>query len=191
MLGRVEEDNDYDSPPPPTSRRARSRSPPPPARRNRAPSGTLNALPQDPLGEHIGGNTNHFAYLTSGFHSVNESYLRDQCEAVLTPADSAAIAYFYSSAAESLTFLDIVVRAGDISRDYDDLMSAFRVAFFKKDYSQQDHIEHVIFLRKVVEVWNIAPTLSVNALSAAIKERVLWLKNEYLPSHNPGDSIPK
>ena len=191
MLGRVEESHDYNDSLPAT-RRGRSRSPPPPsARRNRSASGTLSTVCEEPLGEQTGDNKNHFAYLTSGFHSVNESYLRDQCEAVLEPADSAAIAYFYSSAADALTFLDIVVRAGDISRDYDDLMSAFRVAFFKKDYKQQDHIEHVIFLRKIMEVWNIAPTLSVNALSAAIKEKVIWLRNEYLPAHNPGDSIPR
>lgn len=35
-----------------------------------------------PLGEAVGGNVNHFAYLTSGFHSVNEAYLQQQCEAV-------------------------------------------------------------------------------------------------------------
>jgi glucosamine-6-phosphate deaminase len=35
-----------------------------------------------PLGEGRGGNVNHFAYLTSGFHSVNESYLEQQCLAV-------------------------------------------------------------------------------------------------------------
>jgi 6-phosphogluconolactonase/glucosamine-6-phosphate isomerase/deaminase len=34
------------------------------------------------LGEARSGNVNHFAYLTSGFHSVNESYLQQQCEAV-------------------------------------------------------------------------------------------------------------
>lgn len=159
----------------------------------RAPVSSSNISMQSPdvLGEQTGGNVNHFAYLTSGFHSVNESYLKDQCEAVLAPADPAAVAFFYSSSSVDLTFLDIVVRAGDISRDYDDLMSAFRAAFFDKDTHQQDHLEHVIFLRKIAEVWNIPPTLSVNDLSGKIKEKVQWLMEEYLPNHRPGDSIPK
>jgi hypothetical protein len=70
-------------------------------------------------------------------------------------------------------------------------MSAFRAAFFTKDFSQQDHIEHVIFLRKVAEVWNIALTLGVTQLSAKLIERVTWLSDEYLANHSPGDSIPK
>ena len=41
------------------------------------------------LGEARGGNTNHFAYLTSGFHSVNESYLQAQAEAVIRSVPSA------------------------------------------------------------------------------------------------------
>jgi hypothetical protein len=143
------------------------------------------------LGEQVGGNINHFAYLTSGFHSVNESYMKQMCDAVLQPADPAAAAFFYCSDAHKLTFLDIVVRAGDLTRDYDDLMSAFRAAFFTKDFSQQDHIEHVIFLRKVAEVWNIALTLGVTQLSAKLIERVTWLSDEYLANHSPGDSIPK
>ena len=50
------------------------------------------------LGEARGGNTNHFAYLTSGFHSVNESYLQAQAEAVIRSVPSATDgAHFYLS----------------------------------------------------------------------------------------------
>lgn len=36
------------------------------------------------LGEAQGGNVNYFACLTSGFHSVNESFLLQQCLAVMS-----------------------------------------------------------------------------------------------------------
>lgn len=163
-----------------------------PAKISRAVTGGVSAVSQkEHLGEQCGGNTNYFAYLTSGFHSVNESYMLEKCNNVLEPANPAAVAYFYSSDAHELTFLDLVVRSGELTRDYDDLMSAFRAAFFGKDMKQQDHIEHVIFLRKIAEVWNIALTLGVVALSSSLKERVLWLKEEYLATHSPGDSIPR
>jgi len=41
------------------------------------------------------------------------------------------------------TFLEVAVRAGEISRNYDDVMSAFRDAFFAKDTVAMDYIEQV------------------------------------------------
>eukprot|EP01032_Pedospumella_encystans_P009217 gene9217-10873_t len=79
------------------------------------------------LGEARGGNTNHFAYLTSGFHSVNESYLQAQAEAVIRSVPSA------TDDTVTTTFLEAAVRGGEISRDYDDIMTSFREAFFAKN----------------------------------------------------------
>ena len=53
------------------------------------------------------------------------------------------------------------------------------------------YYEQVIFLRKIAEVWNLSPTLPYGELGAALKEKVQWLQQEYLPNHNPGDNIPK
>jgi hypothetical protein len=89
------------------------------------------------------------------------------------------------------SFLDTAVRAGEVNRDYDDLMGAFHNAFFAKDTVTMDYIEQVIFLRKIAEVWNISPTLPYGELSAVLREKVQWLQSEYLPNHNPGDNIPK
>ena len=60
---------------------------------NNAQMTTLPAVPAPAathaLGEQVGGNNNHFAYLTSGFHSVNESFLQQQCEAVMRTVTTA------------------------------------------------------------------------------------------------------
>merc|ERR1712167_382677 len=75
---------------------------------------TLPAVPAPAathtLGEQVGGNNNHFAYLTSGFHSVNESFLQQQCEAVMRTVTTAT--------GVGCTFLEAAVRAGEIDRDY-------------------------------------------------------------------------
>ena len=89
------------------------------------------------------------------------------------------------------TFLEAAVRAGEIDRDYDDLMGAFHNAFFAKDCTTMDYIEQVIFLRRCAEVWNIATTLPYAELVATLREKVDWLLGDYLPNHKPGDNIPK
>jgi 6-phosphogluconolactonase/glucosamine-6-phosphate isomerase/deaminase len=144
-----------------------------------------------PLGEQINGNVNHFAYLTSGFHSVNEDFLSQQCEAVLQTVEGTIKQYFYHLSDRELLFIDICVYVGDITKNYDEIMTIFRHAFYQQNVSQLDHLEHVIFLRKVCEVWNISTTLPLIELAKAIKDRVLWVQDVYLPSHSPGDSIPR
>lgn len=144
-----------------------------------------------PLGEQINGNVNHFAYLTSGFHSVNEDFLAQQCNAVLQPVEGTIKQYFYHLSDRELLFIDICVYVGDITKNYDELMSIFRHAFYQQNESQLAHIEHVIFLRKVCEVWNIPTTLPLIELAKNIKDKVLWVRDEYLPNHSPGDSIPR
>jgi len=40
------------------------------------------------LGESVHGNKNYFAYLTSGFHSVNDSFLSGQVDALVGQDES-------------------------------------------------------------------------------------------------------
>jgi hypothetical protein len=132
------------------------------------------------LGEVYNENVNHFAYLTSGFHSVNSTFLMQQCLAVNEIVEG-----------KDVTFLEHAVMSGELTRDYDDLMSQFRDAFIIRDYKQQDSIEHIIFLRKVAEVYNVQVYQSYNTLCQSLKTHVSWILNEYLKKSSSGDSIPK
>jgi glucosamine-6-phosphate deaminase len=130
------------------------------------------------LGESYNHNVNHFAYLTSGFHSVNDEFLRTQINAVSGPDGT-------------YEFLANAVLAGELTRDYDELMAHFRHAFVRKDFASQDKIENFIFLRKIAEVYHVPVTQSYASLIAALKVHVKYLKEEYLLNHQPGDGIPK
>lgn len=132
------------------------------------------------LGEVYNENVNHFAYLTSGFHSVNSSFLEQKCDAVCATVEG-----------KNVSFLEYAVMNGEITRDYDDIMTQFREAFLVRDFHGQDTVENIIFLRKIVEVWNIPVHQSYNALCLAIRQQVNWVMDEYLRKHNAGDSIPK
>ena len=128
------------------------------------------------LGELYNDNVNHFAYLTSGFHSVNDSFLQEQVTAVSEPNNT-------------YQFLHDAVCAGEIGRDYDDLMAQFHTAFFAKNFKGQDHAEHIIFLRKVAEVWQISTSLKYDELENELKKRIEWIKTNYLGHHD--HSSPK
>ncbi len=41
------------------------------------------------------------------------------------------------------------MRAGEISRDYDDIMTSFREAFFAKNAERMDYIEQVKFALEI------------------------------------------
>lgn len=130
------------------------------------------------LGEVFNNNFNHFAYLTSGFHSVNDSFLQAQVQAIRGDDGE-------------FNFLHDAVWNGEITRNYDDLMHQFYNSFFRKDFATQDRIEHIIFLRKVVEVYNVTITISYSLLEQKLKECIKRLCEEYLDVHQPGDAIPK
>ena len=130
------------------------------------------------LGEATNDNVNHFAYLTSGFHSVNDSFWQKQEDAVRGPDG------LYK-------FLSDAVLAGEITRDYDDLMGEFRSAFFAQNFKAQDRVEHIIFLRKMAEVFNVRVTLAYQSLIRELGKAVENLRVEYLDKHSPGDGIPK
>ena len=49
----------------------------------------------------------------------------------------------FSTDTATTTFLEAAVRAGEISRDYDDIMTSFREAFFAKNAERMDYIEQV------------------------------------------------
>ena len=70
-------------------------------------------------------------------------------------------------------------------------MSEFYVAFKAKDENAKDHVENVIFLRKIVEVWQLVSTSSYSQLIESLKEVVTWILDVYLVDHQPGDAVPK
>ena len=142
------------------------------------------------LGEVFNGNINHFAYLTSGFHSVNDSVLRRLAESVsectAPPLSSSAT----GAGGDSATRLAAIVNAGELTRNYDDLMIEFHQAFLSRDEGHMDAIECVIFLRKVCEVFGIQIVQSYSLITAQLKERVDWLLGT-LRGFRPGDAMPK
>lgn len=141
-------------------------------------SGSYSSYRDNLLGERFNDNINHFAYLTSGFHSVNEDFLHAKVAACFTEVDGQ-------------TLLEQYVRKGYLTLEYDDLMSEFHQAFFDKDETQLEQIENVIFLRKIAEVWKITLTQNYSQLIAELKEKVGWIQNDYLCNHQPGDAVPK
>jgi hypothetical protein len=121
------------------------------------------------LGEQKHGNTNFFSYLTSGFHSVNDAFIQAQLTA-LGGAD-----------ADYAPLLRLL-QEGQTGKLYDDLMTEFYLSFIHKNFEQQESIEHVIFIRKVAEVWNLSTPLSPDTLV----ETLDWIRMEYLSKHSPG-----
>ena len=147
-----------------------------PAQRKRSDSIGLVAPLQ--LGEKYNGNVNHFAYLTSGFHSVEDRVLWRLAQSVAALDDS------------NSPVLESLINSGELSRDYDELMAVFREAFINKDQEGMDFVEKIIFLRVVCYVWNIVLTQTYAQLVVQVSERVNWLLKEYLPNHRPGDAVP-
>jgi hypothetical protein len=148
-----------------------------------ARSGSNSSYRENALGERFNGNINHFAYLTSGFHSVNEDFLVRKVTTCLSASPKRGDTM--------VTVLEECVRRGDLSLEYDDLMSEFHAAFVANDESKQEEIENVIFLVKVAEVWKISLTLTYAQLIAALKEKLEWIQHDYLCSHQPGDAVPR
>ena len=139
------------------------------------------------LGEKHGGNINFFAYLTSGFHSVDDKFIGNLCRKVLAVDARSTDA----QAKEPVTVLKSIVHDGLLTTDYDTIMSHFRRAFVARDEAHMDFVELIIFLRKVAEVWNVPSTLAYRLLDVAVTERVEWILNDFLANHSPGDGIPK
>lgn len=146
----------------------------------RGHSGSFSAYHSTMLGEHYNQNLNHFAYLTSGFHSVNEDFLHHKVESCLAV-----------SSRNGELFVEEAVHTGQLTREYDDLMCLFREAFCDKKFHLQDYIEDIVFLRKVAEVWKIEVRESYAKLIGHLKEKLYWIRDSYLPHHQPGDAIPR
>jgi glucosamine-6-phosphate deaminase len=131
------------------------------------------------LGEQQYDNKNYFAYLTSGFHSVNDAFLTKQVDAV-------------RGLSGNYEPLRKMVVDGTVAKDYDALMADFRIAFFAQDSEAQDYIENIIFLRKIVEVWKLdAAAENIENLIAEVTGIVESIRSGYLATHHPGDSVPK
>ena len=135
------------------------------------------------LGEVYNDNINHFACLTSGFHSVNDSFLWKHVQTI-RQGDG-------NQYKQPYLFLETMINEGQITREYDDLMSEFYDAYQARDTETQDRVESIIFLRKIAEIWNLTITQSYPSLIREIRSKVDWLYEEYLMKHQPGDAIPK
>ena len=194
MLGRQLAGSDYSS----TSRKALQKS--------RSGSLSLSASSEAldelqlvtplTLGEKFNSNVNHFAYLTSGFHSVEDKVLTRLAKSCLQEKKSdkhrfASSGTIFVAADSPDTVLASLVNSGELSRDYDEIMAIFHDAFLKNDENGKDEIERIIFLRKCCEVWSIVTTQSYSQLINQLTERVRWLLEDYLPKHHPGDAVPK
>lgn len=163
-------------------------------------AGTYYRAPLE-LGEKYNRNVNHFAYLTSGFHSVEDKVLLKLAKECVQPykgpksdnnlrfSSDGSIVNKGNDGEESV--LARLVHAGELSRDYDELMAIFYEAFVSKNEAGKDEVEKIIFLRKICEVWNIVTTQSYTTLVVQIAERVMWLLEEYLPKQQPGDHVPR
>ena len=154
------------------------------------------------LGEKYNHNVNHFAYLTSGFHSVEDKVILRLANACVQPYkglrsshrvnftnDGSVIKKNANEEEESV--ISHLVHAGEMSRDYDEVMAIFHDAFFCNNENVKSEVEIVIFLRKICEVWGIKTTQSYSSLVAEISERIHWLLKDFFPSHQPGDHVPK
>ena len=98
-----------------------------------------------------------------------------------------------------------MVLSGDVTKDYDLLMKDFQLAFEDKDLNAQDLIEHTIFIRQIMKVFNIECYSSVTAATteeskghdeevetfiAKLIEKIVWVRDEYCMNHIPGDAVP-
>jgi len=155
------------------------------------------------LGEKFNNNVNHFAYLTSGFHSVEDKVLlrlANACLQVYKGPKNSNLLHFAGDGSisnqshacqDKETVIAHLVHAGELSRDYDEVMAIFHDAFFCNEEACKAEVELIIFLRKICEVWGIVTTQSYSSLVTQITERVRWLVDDFLPSHQPGDHVPK
>jgi glucosamine-6-phosphate deaminase len=121
------------------------------------------------LGEEFNDNTNHFAYLTSGFNSVPDDFLENWVDAM-------------SGANDSYRFVSSAVSSGDLNKTYDAIMTEFRIAFSSGDLKAQERIEKVIFLRKVAEVFDVDVACSKNTLIEELKAKIESVRSDYLES---------
>jgi len=155
------------------------------------------------LGEQFNSNVNHFAYLTSGFHSVEDKVLWRLARGVLAPHRGSHDKLRFTKGGEIFNAMDPnsqaaqesvaahLINSGELSRDYDELMAIFHDCFIRGDEEGKDNVERIIFLLKVAEVWAIATTQSYSNLVTQFTERVKWILDDYLANHHPGDAVPK
>ena len=121
------------------------------------------------LGEEFNDNTNHFAYLTSGFNSVPDDFLENWVDAM-------------SGANDTYTFVSSAVSSGELNKTYDAIMTEFRIAFSTGDLIAQARIEKVIFLRKVAEVFGVNVACSKETLIEELKAKIESVRSDYLES---------
>lgn len=104
---------------------------------------------------------NHFAYLTSGFNSVSDSY-------ILTTINRASD-WWLNKEADNI-----------FNRSYPRLVNNFRNYFVKQDLESMNMLDTTIALRHLVNIFEIKNL-------DQLKQTIRWLKDDYFPSKQPGD----
>lgn len=169
-------------------------------------------LSDDKLGETYNNNNNHFVYLTSGFHSVNDQFMSSKVFAALgdwksnNPSQLSSLSNTQQETIDkelskfeaitsnnsnipSLTqnsFTYIAYAYGYLNMSNDDLMTIFRHAFYRKNEEQEEFVENIIFLRNIIEIFNIKDNFINN-----LYKSLIWIIDNYLNSHSSGDNVPK
>jgi len=104
---------------------------------------------------------NHFAYLTSGFNSVSDSYILAALNRV---SDS------WINQEQDMIF----------KKSYGSSINKFRYLYVKEDHSRLDKLNTTIILKHLVFIFDIK---TPNEL----KKKIRWLKDDYFPNKNIGD----
>ncbi|CAM6002110.1 unnamed protein product [Sphagnum balticum] len=148
-------------------------------------------IPVHELKPHLLFNTSAHQPYRVGSKILNDSFLASQVNCALAEYNNVSDQQL--SSPSSMTQFDLVtaaVMSGDVTRDYDDLLYEFRLAFIQKSFEKQDMIEHIIFLRKVCEVYSIPVTGALLTLIERLRAQLIALRDDYLSKHQPGDAVP-
>ncbi|CEM29934.1 unnamed protein product [Vitrella brassicaformis CCMP3155] len=113
----------------------------------------------------------HFAYLTSGFHSVSDSYMLSTLARAFN-CDGGVDRFIANASA-------LIFRA-----PYDEVLQRFTAAQQRKDNDTMGHIETVLMLRQVVAIWDATDAAALAQVARRLHEKVL-------PSHMPGDALSR
>lgn len=105
---------------------------------------------------------NHFAHLTSGSNSVSDTY-------ILSTINRAS-EWWLNKEKDTI-----------LNKPYSRVVSKFRNMYNKQDQEQMNMLDTTITLKHLVEIYDIKSL-------AQLKQTIRWLKDEYFPNKQPGDS---
>lgn len=104
---------------------------------------------------------NHFAYITSGFNSVADSY-------ILSTVNRASD-WWLNKEEENI-----------FNKPYDKVVNKFRNYYVKQDVEQMNMLDTILTLKHLVTIYDIKNL-------DQLKQTIRWLKDDYFPSKQPGD----